>query len=302
MLSIIICTHNPNIQLLNLVIKSIEIQSNFEKIEEIILIDNKSNIPLTDSKEILKLDKLRILNEYNVGKSNALISGIMDSKSPLILIVDDDSVLNFDYVEAGLKIAEKFENLGCFGGNQIGVFNVPLQSYLTPHLEMIGTRFIEKDRMSNKYSWETTPGGSGMFIRRKIAVEYVKQVKNDNARKSLGKRGKVQMLSEDVDMAYTSIDLGYLNGLFENLKIYHHIPNQNLTKRYLIKRKYFNVYSNIILEFIRFKKSPYKSSLSEFINTLFQLFKSKNWFESIMLISERIAINKGLKYIKSKPN
>jgi hypothetical protein len=141
-----------------------------------------------------------------------------------------------------------------------------------------------------------------MFIRRKIAVEYVKQVKNDNARKLLGKRGKVQMLSEDVDMAYTSIDLGYLNGLFENLKIYHHIPNQNLTKRYLIKRKYFNVYSNIILEFIRFKKSPYKSSLSEFINTLFQLFKSKNWFESIMLISERIAINKGLKYIKSKPN
>ena len=58
MLSILICTHNPNIQLLNLVIKSIEVQSNFEKIEEIILVDNKSNIPLIDSKEILRLDKL----------------------------------------------------------------------------------------------------------------------------------------------------------------------------------------------------------------------------------------------------
>jgi hypothetical protein len=51
MLSILICTHNPNIQLLNLVIKSIEVQSNFEKIEEtqqfrtfwLVLNQNKTN-------------------------------------------------------------------------------------------------------------------------------------------------------------------------------------------------------------------------------------------------------------------
>jgi len=296
MLSIIICTHNPRVEILNLVLKSIEAQKGLEY--EVIIVDNKSTQPLSELNSLFIGNYTRIVREEELGIPAARMRGIKESKYELISYVDDDTSLGEDYFLIGGKIANDYPNLGCFGGNSIGVFNIEVPKNAQPYLEMIGARKIDITRIGNDYVWYTTPAGGGTFVRSSIAKAYVEAVSKNPIRKILGKRGDIQGFSEDVDLAYTSIDLGFENGLFPELVIYHHIREKHLTKPYLILRKNLNVYCNALLEFARFDKIPQISSRSFFLKELFTLVKRGDLFEVRMYLAERNGFRKAIRFIK----
>ncbi len=299
MLSIIICAHNPDLQKLNLVLNSLNQQTGIDKLLEILLIDNCSTISLKAIPNLMVNSKVRIIEENELGLSKARMRGVVEAKANLLLFLDDDTPIDSEYVINGLKIADDLPDLGSFGGSQIARFEVDVPQYALPYIEMIGSRYIAEKRMSKEYTWETTPGGAGMFIRKHIAEHYQRIASESAVRKNLGKKGKIQMCSEDVDMAYTSIDLGYNNGLFPNLKLYHYIPTKHLSRKYLLKRKFYNVYSNSLLEHVRFQKRPYVQSFKSFFMDFKKMIVGRKIFDASMLLSERLALRKAIKFIES---
>lgn len=299
MLSIIICAHNPDLFKLNLVLNSLFQQTEQERILEILVIDNCSSLPLQSNKDLVLNPKTRVILEEELGLSKARMRGVVESKGDLLLFLDDDTPIDTVYVYNGLKIGEEIGDLGCFGGSQIAKFEIDVPSYATPYVEMIGSRHIEQKRMSKEYTWYTTPGGAGMFIRKKIALHYQQIASKSQIRKNLGKRGNLQMCSEDVDMAYTSIDLGYNNGLFPDLKLFHYIPTKHLSRKYLLKRKFYNVYSNCLLEHVRFQKRPYLQSFNSFFMDFIKKIIGIKIFDASILLSERLAIRKAIQFIEN---
>jgi hypothetical protein len=185
--------------------------------------------------------------------------------------------------------------LGAFGGNAHGEFEQMPSNEIINYLEMIAIRNIHSTAIGNYYEWRNTPAGAGMVIRRKIGLRYSEMVLKSETRLNLDRAGDNFMSSGDIDMAYTSIDMGYLNGLFPELNLTHIIPANRVSQSYLIKLQKYNVLSNNILEYIRFRKWPFGlSRIPYYKKQLFHL-KSHNFFEFKMEQSRRVAFLESIK-------
>ena len=114
--------------------------------------------------------------------------------------------------------------LGAWGGQTISHFDEPPLSWTQPFWIILGIREFNYDKWSNLMLWETTPIGAGMRVRRIVTEKYAGLVRNDPRRSNLGRKGKSLVGCEDLDMAYTSCDLGLGTGLFASLKLLHLMP------------------------------------------------------------------------------
>jgi glycosyltransferase involved in cell wall biosynthesis len=140
---------------------------------EIILIDNAStdNTSQIAEEEWHKYSSktnLRILQEPNAGKNNALDTGINNAIYDLILICDDDNWLNEDYVEKAYYRMQADDNIGAAGGQGIGVSNVEFPAWFKNdgYAYAVGKQGEASGNVSvKKYLW-----GAGMIFRKSIYI------------------------------------------------------------------------------------------------------------------------------------
>jgi glycosyltransferase involved in cell wall biosynthesis len=297
LLSVVICSHNPSVDRLSKVLSSLQQQSVPFTEWNLIVVDNSSKPAIDTLIDLSWHPSSSIVVEPNLGLFHARIRAIQETSTELMLILDDDTSIQFDYIENVLRIANENPMIGCFGGNQLGVFeNEPNQS-IKPYLELVGHRVVSSARIANFYSWNNTPAGAGATIRTLIARVHAANVANSNLRKSLGKKGDQLMTSEDIDMAYTSIDLGYLNGLFPELVLHHYLPAKHLETNYLVKRTYSNTISNCLLEFDRFKSVPNLKPWYTFFLQVFKLALKGKLLAISMVFAQRRGTQESIKRI-----
>ena len=298
MISVVILTHNPKPAIFNEVLQALKIQDFPCANWELIIVDNASDIPVANQFDFSWHPNCKVVIEESLGVVNARRKTIEVATGDWYLFVDDDNILTTNYISTALKIINERPYLGCFGGNQIGKYyeKEPIPQVLK-YLEMIAIRNISSNRISNMYTWDTTPASAGSLIRADVVRQFVHLLNTNEVRFSLGRRGNSLMSSEDIDMAYVSIDMGYMNGLFVDLVLHHCIPASRVDPAYLIRLKYYNVYSSITLDYIRFKRIPKLSSfLMFFIRQLYLLSKG-NLIDVKMNFNERKAISAVLKDI-----
>jgi glycosyltransferase involved in cell wall biosynthesis len=255
-ISVVICSFNPKPDYFNQVLDSLRIQTIPNTEWELLIIDNGSTAPIEGQFNTSWHPHVRYVIETELGVSIARARGIREAKGELLVMVDDDGPLFPNYIEEAIRIAKKYPQIGCFGGNQLSITNIKAPKHYEPYLEMIGYRKVNNARISNMYRWDTTPAGAGMVVRASIAALYADAVFNRKQHAALGRRGNSLMSSQDIDLAYNAIDQGYLNGVFPELKIYHLSIEAHLNDEYLIKRRYHNVYSSLMLNYIRFGHKP----------------------------------------------
>ena len=255
-ISVVICTHNPIIYNLRRVLLGLKNQTLSFSQWELIVIDNFSKIPVEKRIDISWHPNNRIIREDSLGLVRARLKGILESKGNVLIFVDDDNILHPDYLEIANKIAHLRPYLGAFGGSAIGEFETEPDRSVIPYLEMIAIRHVKNIAIGSFYEWRNTPAGAGLVVKREVANYYAEKLNYDLVRMELDRKGDSLMSSGDIDLAYTSIDLGYLNGLFPELVLTHVIPSNRVTVDYLVNLQKFNVLSNNILEYYRFKKWP----------------------------------------------
>lgn len=251
-LSIIICAHNPRRNYLERVLEALKSQTLSQDFWELLLIDNASDRPLASEIDLSWHRQARHIREEQLGLTAARLRGIREATAGVIVFVDDDNVLDSDYLEITWRISKDFPFIGAWGGQIKPEFEVPPPSWAKPYLGNLAIREFEGDRWSNLTAqYETTPCGAGLCIRKVVAEKYTELVRENPQRANMDRKGKMLTSCGDSDLAFTACDLGLGTGLFASLKLTHLIPANRLQEDYLLRLVEGLAYSQTILAYFR---------------------------------------------------
>jgi len=308
-ISVIVCTHNPKRDYLDKVLTALKSQTLFYERWELLLIDNASEKILSSEIDLTWHPNAYHIREEKLGLTPARLRGIREAKAETLVFVDDDNVLDSDYLEITLGISKDFPFLGAWGGQIKGDFETTPPDWAKPHLPQLAIREFEQDKWSNLlHQHETTPCGAGMCVRKVVAQKYADLLKHDSLRlgldrKGIARQGEILLSCGDSDLAFTSCDVGLGTGQFTALKLTHLIPASRLTEEYLIRLVEGITYSHIILDSFRGKTpTPSVTSWEKKVLTYFRLWKmtpKERRFYKASKRAQALAIQEILKFQQS---
>jgi glycosyltransferase involved in cell wall biosynthesis len=235
-LSVIICAHNPRPVYLRRVLDALRGQTLPLDQWELLLIDNASSEALAGRFDLSWHPRARVIREDELGMASARIRAIVEFRADLAVFVDDDNVLDPDYLAAALETARQRPYIGVWGGSSRGEYEIEppasIAGYLGP---AIAVSEIDRDYWANLDGPnDSTPFGAGMCVRRVVAEAYAAKFRRDPLRQRLGRRGGKIGGGEDIDLAYTAIELNLGTGRFHRLKFTHLIPKTRITEDYVV--------------------------------------------------------------------
>ena len=252
LISVVICSYNPKPAYIKRVLEALKIQT-LPRIQwELVLVDNASQKPLADSIDLSWHPHARHILEPQLGVVFARFRGLKESQGAISIFVDDDNVLDPDYLHHALKISENHPHLGVWGGQSTADFQggTP-EDWTRPMWPLLAIAQFDKDAWSNLDVSETMPVGAGMCIRKSVAQKYVDLVQSDPRRLTLGRRSDLLLSCEDFDIALAALDVELGLGRFSCLKLVHIMPIERLSEGYLLKLVKGIVYSRAIMDFLR---------------------------------------------------
>ncbi len=265
-ISVIICTHNPRMDYLERVLGALREQSFSLARWELLLIDNKSEEPLSGRVDLSWHPTWRVIREEEIGLTNARLRAIEEAQAELLLFLDDDNEVFSDYLEEGLSISSEWPKLGAWGGQWIAEFELGRPAHLK--VDIFSTP-LTRDLWSNNYDRAVAPFGGGMFLRSEVAKEYARKCIEEPLRKKLDRAGGSLASYGDIDMAFTACDLGLGMGRFQALKITHLIPSKRTSLEYLLKIREDSEFSDVLFQYIR----GINPSMPSRIDTLVSFYK-----------------------------
>jgi hypothetical protein len=230
------------------VLEALEKQTLARQQWELLLIDNASKDPLAGSWDLSWHPHGRHIREDELGLTAARARGIKESQGEVLLFVDDDNVLDNDYLEHALTIANVFPQMGVWGGSITGVFEIDPPDFVKARAAYLAVGEVKVDAWGTSKSFSATcPPGAGVLVRKTIANAYQEKVKIDPFRRALGRRGEQLTCGEDIDLAWSACEMGYGMGRFKDLKLQHLISAKRLTLDYWEKFMEAGAYSMVFL-------------------------------------------------------
>lgn len=260
-ISVVICSHNPKLAYIDRVLDALKLQTLPLTEWELLLIDNASSPPLAETIDLSWHPNARVIPEEQLGVVYARLRGLKESYGAISITVDDDNVLDLDYLRSALEIGARYPLLGVWGGQALPEFDGGSPEEWTRSVwPLLAIAQFDKDSWSNLENEETMPVGAGMCIRKIVAQKYIDLVREDPRRLTLGRRGELLISCEDFDLALCALDIGLGMGRFARLKLVHILPIRRLTEEYLLKLVKGITYSRAIMNFLR-NKPPKQLSL-----------------------------------------
>lgn len=222
--SVILCTRNPQIPVLERVLAHLASQSLPRDFWEVVVVDNGSQ-PTLALGSVESLPHLRTIVEPETGLTTARIRGIREAIGDLVVFVDDDNLLDHDYLEKALRIAEQYPWIGTFGGRISPEFVVAEPAWLRPFRSHLALIEVDRDLWTNNpVDHGAIPCGAGLCVRREVAVAYAEAVASDRRRRTLDRAATGTLSCGDTDMVLTGLDAGWGTGRFTALHLTHVIP------------------------------------------------------------------------------
>ena len=223
--SVVICTRNPKPAVFDRVLGALAAQTLPAADWELIVIDNGS-MPAVVIEPTSGLPAARVAVEPHAGLTFARIRGIRESAGELIVFVDDDNLLDPQFLETAVRLAAEFPQVGVFGGKINGEFEQPPPEWLIPFLSHLAVVALARDQWSNlSGDGAVLPCGAGLCVRRPAAEAWAAAVVSDHGRLALGRSGERTLACEDTDLVLTSLDRGFGSARFTSLQLTHVIPS-----------------------------------------------------------------------------
>jgi glycosyltransferase involved in cell wall biosynthesis len=248
-LTIAVCAHNPRKESLELALRALRDQEPIGPAhgQELIVIDNASSSPLSDSVDLSWHPNGRIVREERLGLTHARLRSFREAGAEIIVFVDDDNVLDADYLRIGVAAMNADPTLGAIGGKAIPRYETTPPTWFKGLGLDLGCRDLGE--VAQIASWaEVPPGkraypdsapiGAGMVIRRSAYADYVAAVEADPVRQRLGRKGSDLSSGEDNDMVMTLLARGWRVAYLPELRLEHLIPAGRLTRDYLARYAY----------------------------------------------------------------
>jgi glycosyltransferase involved in cell wall biosynthesis len=235
--SAVICTHNPRAPYLKRVLEALRTQTLPLADWELLLVDNASTPPLAESWDVSWHPHGRYVRVDTLGVIHARAAGLREAKGDIMVFVDDDNVLDPDYLAEAARLMEQWPMIGVFGtGMSMGEFEVPPPESIKPYLAGIAVRQLDQDYFCNVPVFtRAIPFGAGMTLRRRVAEHFLHLYDTVPLRKFLGRAGKDMGSGEDDDLAFCAYDLHLGTARFRSLKLTHLIPKERLNDDYFVR-------------------------------------------------------------------
>lgn len=245
-ITISIQTYN-NASLLSDTLRSLtQLQKPVNKDFEILVIDNNSRdgtcLVLQDFEQ-LSSPKFRYVFEPNQGLSYARNRAITEAKGEVIAFIDDDVIVEPDWLIRHLEPYIEFPSVDAVGGKVELKFprSFTRPSWFSKEIEA----FLSGFDMGNKprpFKVTEYPFGCNMSVRRELALSI------GGFSTKLGRSGK-NMISNEEKLFFYKLHQQKKNIQYQPFSVVHHVINMNrLTKKYFIGRGFEQGISNVLLE------------------------------------------------------
>jgi glycosyltransferase involved in cell wall biosynthesis len=246
--SVIICTFNPREDYFGRTLTALRPQSLSKHLWELVVVDNHSDRPVAERFDLSWHPQGRVVREDTLGLTPARLRGITEARGALIVFVDDDNVLDSDYLDQVIRTADARPYLGAWSGQCRPSFEAPPPDWTRRYWGNLAIREFDQDMWSNLPRLaETMPCGAGLCVRRAVAHHYLQLHETGNRKFQFGRTGGSLISGEDNDLAACACALGMGVGLMTALKLTHLIPPERLTESYLSRLAEGIYFSSVVL-------------------------------------------------------
>lgn len=228
-----VCTHNPVSETLARVLDAIAAQDLDEAEWELLVVDNNSSPPANERPCMIGRE-VRIVTESELGLARARECGVRNSKGSIVVFVDDDNVLEPDYLSNASTVFED-PRIGLVSGAIMPEYEEPPAAWVTRFERMLAIRRLASDEV---HLTETPsngmyfPIGAGMAVRRAVIESYYRSIAA-GATYVPGRLGSQLSSGEDIDLGLFAISENWLVGTVGSMKLRHVIPPNRTTVEYL---------------------------------------------------------------------
>ena len=251
-ISVITCSHNPRPDYLRQVLDALQNQTLDKRRWEYLLVDNASDEPLESRVDLSWQPNARHVREEKLGLTHARLRGIRESTGEILVFVDDDNVLDADYLEQVMTVSDNHPRIGAWGGQRRPVFEEQPPEWTKRHRSHLALSEFDHDSWSNQsHLSETMPNGAGLCVRKPVADYYRELHASGKRAFVMDRNGNSLVSGGDVDLASCACDVGLGVGLFASLKLKHLIPSERLAEDYLLRLTEGIGYSGVILDSFR---------------------------------------------------
>lgn len=282
--SVIICTYNHENRFLGLkkIALSLSKEENSNLLLEIIIVDNGSSLSDSEKGELLAThNKISFVTENKIGLNVARNTGVKHSTGDIIAFTDDDVWVSETWAK---NISEAYENnsVWCAGG-KVHMTNMDIlrdKKWLTNYF----LRFLFPTEFPERTGQITAPYfliGANMSFRKDIFEKYgLFDTNLDRVGKKLLSCGDTEFIGR----------LPKENIFFiKDAAVYGEIDEKRLNMKYMLKRLYWQGYSDYI--FIQkvgmnrfFDKNEVKFGLP-FLHFLFSKMLHFKFFECVCIMA-----------------
>jgi glycosyltransferase involved in cell wall biosynthesis len=253
-LSVLIPTQNPRTDYLWMVLDALSRQTLAISDWELIVIDNASDHPLSQTFQADWHPHFQIIREEVKGLSRARMAGFRQAKGSVMVLVDDDNELDKKYLETVCSLSNDHPFLGAWSGNVELVCEKGAPSFPKGWGVYLTERHLKQALWSNDpQHHDSTPWGAGLCVRREVAKSYLQRSDCDPALLQLDLQGTNLIYGGDTDIAYHACSMGLGKGVFPQLQVRHLIPAKRCERDYLLKVMEGRAYSEMLHHYILHK-------------------------------------------------
>ncbi len=234
-LSLIIATYNRSSWVVD-TLRSVVEQSADSKLWECVVVNNNSTDDTEERvEEFISQHKsldIRLVKETKQGLSHARNCGISNSEGQIIAIIDDDELINRDFISSYIEFFESHPNVASAGGKIIPRYRSERPQWMSKYTERPVANPIDLGEEAQPFTKGIIPGGGNMAIMRWAIDSY------GVFDPTLGRCGERLIGGEESDL-FERLRVGGEECWFvPGAVMYHLIPDEKLNHTYMDNLSY----------------------------------------------------------------
>ena len=262
-ISVFIPVHNPRPDFMRRVLGALRDQTLDKSRWELGLVDNRSEKPIARLYDLSWHPNSRHLREENLGLTHARVHAFKEASTDLVILVDDDNILDADYLEQALAISSAYPFLGTWSGHIRPEFEDHLFRLKAGMSALLTLRDVKADVWSNDPSHNSsTPWGAGLCIRRDVICAYLDELSRNPSRAGLDLKGSTLLYGGDTDIAFIGCRSGFGKGVFTRLGLTHIISRERCSLAYLCRVARGRGYSEVLHQYFDSGSQPLPERIS----------------------------------------
>lgn len=245
-ISVIIPTHAPNPARLQRTLQALTGQSCPKDQWELLVVDNASPVPVAVAVVQQAHPGARVIPESRLGLTQARLAGIAAARGRILVFVDDDNLLDPDYLTEAARLLEQHPEVAAAGGLIRGEFEVPPAAWATDYIWSLAIRDYGPEVLISHFApsgdsraWPVfAPVGAGLIVRAEAVQHYVRHcagstaVMTDRRGQSLSSGGDCELIMHAAFLAGAQVAYS------PALQLTHLIPRSRLEFAYLKRLAY----------------------------------------------------------------